>query len=35
MICNGNPLFWAIASMIFSSCRLACFVIGSVNSLFM
>jgi len=35
MICNGNPLFWAIASVIFYSCCLACFVIASVNILFM
>jgi hypothetical protein len=35
MMCNGNPLFWAIASMIFHSCCLVCFVVGSVNILFM
>jgi len=35
MIWNYNPLFWAIASIIFHSCCLACFVIGSVNILFM
>ena len=33
-ICRGNPLFWAIASMIFHSCCLACFVIGSTSILF-
>ena len=33
-LCRGNPLFWAIASMIFHSCCLACFVIGSTSILF-
>jgi len=34
MMYNGNPLFWANASMIFHSCCLACFVIGNVIILF-
>jgi hypothetical protein len=34
MICNGNPSFSAMVSIVFHSCCLACSVIGSVIILF-
>ena len=34
IICNGNPLFLAIVSMVFHSHCLSCSVISSVNILF-